>query len=66
MSYQKYSRAEKEQICTLINKGHSVKELSQNLSISASNIHSISKKNHPTYLVTETVLKPKIKLSEYS
>ena len=39
MSYQKYSRAEKEQICTLINKGHSVKELSQNLSISASNIY---------------------------
>ena len=39
MQYQKYSRAEKERFCTLLNKGHSVKELAEQLSIPIANLY---------------------------
>ena len=39
MQYQKYSRAEKERFCSLLNKGHSVKELVEQLSIPIANLY---------------------------
>ena len=39
MQFQKYSRAEKERFCTLLNKGHSVKELAEQLSIPIANLY---------------------------
>ena len=39
MQYQKYSRAEKVPFCTLLNKGHSVKELAEQLSIPIANLY---------------------------
>ena len=39
MPYKKYSRAEKEQICNLINKGQSVKQISEQLSIPIANLY---------------------------